>query len=347
MLSRIPKLVDKNFIVGFIIPVLLGTVGILALLRDLDPFRSIYTSMIEAKDFPKLTIVVLLLWAAAILLMVMNNLLYRLLEGYFGPFNRRLWQDRLCEQHETRRKNLRATYDIITKPDAPPELKRSYYKDLWRFRDSWPPQRHLVMPTRFGNVIRAFENYSDVNYGVDSIPTWLRLQGVMSQNLRMMVDDAHAQVDFFVNVWFLAALFTTVAVVRCVGTAYSAMPALNRLLATSWGFALAAIIGLLVCRFAYAGAVERARAWGGLVKSAFDLYLPALAKKMAYELPATASQRRQFWGAVTSSFLYQEPMTPENWPAVISADVLLHKMMTDTDDEGGDDHGEGDGGNDE
>jgi hypothetical protein len=85
------------------------------------------------------------------------------------------------------------------------------------------------------------------------------------------------------------------------------------MLATSWGFATAGVIGLVVCRLAYEGALERARAWGELVKSAFDLYLPDLANKIGYELPRTACERRRFWDAVNSSFLYQEPMTPEMW----------------------------------
>jgi hypothetical protein len=317
MLSSVPKLVDKNFVVGFIIPVLLGAVGILALLRDLEPFRSVYDSMAKADDFPKLTIVILLLWTAAIVLMIMNNALYRMLEGYVGPFNRRAWRDRLAEQYAADRQRLKTTYEIITNPRVwvSPELKRDYYRDARQFCDSWPSRHHLVLPTRFGNVIRAFETYAEVNYGVDSIPAWLRLQGVMSKDARGLVDDARAQVDFFVNVWFFAVLFTVIAAGRCIGKVYAASPDPGRMFGTSWGFAVAALGGLLVCRLAYAGAMECARAWGDLVKSAFDLYLPALAGKLGYELPAAASQRRRFWGKLTSSFLYQEPMKPEEWPA--------------------------------
>jgi hypothetical protein len=256
-------------------------------------------------------------------LLIMNHLLYRFLEGYLGPFNRGAWRDRLREQYAADRARLKATYDIISNAQVSvsAELKRGYYSDVRRFCESWPSHRHLVLPTRFGNVIRAFETYANVNYGVDSIPTWLRLQGVMPKDVRMMVDDARTQVDFFVNVWFLAVLFTLIALVRCIGKVYSALPEPNQMLVTCWGFGLAAAIGLLVSRFAYWGAIDRARAWGELVKSAFDLYLPDLAIKMGYELPATASQRRNFWAAVSSSFLYQKPMVPEEWRIAKSTEV--------------------------
>ncbi len=77
MLSSLPKLADKNFLIGFIMPVLLGATGLLALLRDLPPFDGIYRSLLSTDDFTKLTIVVLTLWAVAILLLLLNLLLYR------------------------------------------------------------------------------------------------------------------------------------------------------------------------------------------------------------------------------------------------------------------------------
>jgi hypothetical protein len=63
---------------------------------------------------------------------------------------------------------------------------------------------------------------------------------------------------------------------------------------------------------AYEAAAERTRAWGDLVRSAFDLFLPELAKKMGYTLPSEREQRRWFWQDATSSFLYNMPM-PATW----------------------------------
>jgi hypothetical protein len=318
MLSSLPKLADKNFVIGFIMPLLLGVVGVVALLHDLQPFRGIYASIQSADDFAKLTILALLLWTAAILLMILNHLLYRLLEGYFGPFNRERRRMRMRKTFRCERKRLVATQAIVSDPmvwvsDA---LKDGYYRDLRVFCATWPTHEEAVLPTRFGNVIRAFETYPEMNYGVESISTWMRLQGVMSKDARVMVDDARAQVDFFVNLWVFALVFSGIAVGRCAYAAWrwANWPDLHLVLPMSWGYGAAAIGGIVVCRLAYEGAVGCAVAWGDLVKTSFDLYLPALAKQLGYKLPPTDAERRDFWDDVASSFLYQTPLKPEAWP---------------------------------
>lgn len=128
-----------------------------------------------------------------------------------------------------------------------------------------------------------------------------------------MIDDARAEVDFFVNICLFAVLFVLFALFRVIEKAYLVWPDPYRMWTGAWGFALATGIGVLACWLAYEGAIDRARAWGETVKSAFDLYLPALARKLGYELPTTGGERRRFWSAVNSSFVYQKPMNPEDW----------------------------------
>jgi hypothetical protein len=55
-----------------------------------------------------------------------------------------------------------------------------------------------------------------------------------------------------------------------------------------------------------------------LVKSAFDLYLPSLARTLGYKLPRTQKKRRKFWNAVSSMTLYFEPMDPTRYPSADS-----------------------------
>src|ERR1700722_13631168 len=95
MLASVTKIVDKSFVVGFVIPVLLGAVGIFAMLRDLASIKPFYGDLIHTTSFSNLTIIALLLWTAAILLLILNYRLYRILEGYTGPFN---WLKRWKEQ---------------------------------------------------------------------------------------------------------------------------------------------------------------------------------------------------------------------------------------------------------
>jgi hypothetical protein len=88
MLTSITKIVDKSFVVGFVVPVLLAAVGILAI--------------VQTKNFANLTIIALLLWAAAILLLILNHHLYRVLEGYSGPFSWiNKWKEQAWAQYES------------------------------------------------------------------------------------------------------------------------------------------------------------------------------------------------------------------------------------------------------
>jgi ABC-type Fe3+ transport system permease subunit len=95
MLTSVTKIVDKSFVVGFVVPVLLAAVGILATLRDLDSIKPFYGEIVQTSSFSNLTIIALLLWAVAILLLILNHHLYRVLEGYSGPFS---WVNKWKEQ---------------------------------------------------------------------------------------------------------------------------------------------------------------------------------------------------------------------------------------------------------
>ena len=70
----------------------------------------------------------------------------------------------------------------------------------------------------------------------------------------------------------------------------------------------------------YYCAVQLIPTWGGLVKSAFDLYLPELAEKLGYRLPGTVEERGQFWEDVNAMFLYVTPI-PDRWERLQSSTV--------------------------
>ncbi|AIP31934.1 hypothetical protein DR64_112 [Paraburkholderia xenovorans LB400] len=73
------------------------------------------------------------------------------------------------------------------------------------------------------------------------------------------------------------------------------------------------LVAFALVRLAYELAVSSAAQWGDVVKSAFDLYLPALAHQLGYELPDTLDQRFKFWEAVAKQFQFFQPLRPEDW----------------------------------
>jgi hypothetical protein len=72
------KLADKNFVVGFVLPVLIVSVAAAGLFRDTEAIGSVYAAILKEKSFTSLTIIVLGIWSAT-LLMVWNHAIYQIL----------------------------------------------------------------------------------------------------------------------------------------------------------------------------------------------------------------------------------------------------------------------------
>jgi hypothetical protein len=205
------KLADKNFVIGFLLPILIVSVASAGLFHDTESIGFIYTAILKEKSFTSLTVVVLAIWSAATLLMVWNHAIYQVLEGYIGPFKRESWREKMRKQFMRDRDLLRKM--ACDEPD--------YVRRIIRFKTIYPNDPEYILPTRFGNLIRAFETYSLNVYGVDAIPAWHRLSAVIPNDFAGKVDDARAEVNFWINVWVLAILFTALAAGRYAWDVYT------------------------------------------------------------------------------------------------------------------------------
>jgi hypothetical protein len=181
----------------------------------------------------------------------------------------------------------------------------------------YPTDEAHVLPTAFGNVLRAFEVYPREVYGADAIPVWLRLAAVVPKDHAAQVNGARAQVDCFVNIAFLAFGLVLAALVgAAVHTIGAAMDDGAAAAAGDPPWvrqAVAAAVAFAVSLLSYRWAVARAAAWGEAVKAAFDCYLPALIGQLGYAVPPTEAERRAFWEQFNDRMLYRYPM-PREWP---------------------------------
>lgn len=315
MFSSLPKLADKNFIIGFLLPALLAILAVLFLFNDTAPQGSLFEVALKEATVTA-TLLAVSGWGVATVLLLCNYWLYRILEGYVGPLNREKWRKAKQAEVARTKAELSSRYDpkIDLTISAHAGEQATYHRELRAFLKRYPNKENLVLPTRFGNVIRAFETYPYHVYGIDSIPGWLRLQAVIPKEFQALLNDAHAQVDFFVNTLFLSVVVALLATIRCTVDVIANWNSVDNLALI---FPVTAIVAIAVAGLAYSAAVGLAGAWGDLVKSAFDLYLPSLAKQLGYQLPDTESERRAFWEAVTSMFLYWTPLEPAKWSKAV------------------------------
>ena len=179
------------------------------------------------------------------------------------------------------------------------EGDKRYQKSMIKFTNGFPYHESLLLATSFGNIIRAFESYSVVMYGFDSIVGWPRLQAVVPEEHKELTHDAKAYVDFWINMCFVSVLSVSIYLL-------SAFLSGNIVL---WWVCLSAIALIYVF---YGRATSAARIWGEQVKSTFDVFLPRLAEEMGIELPADREKHNQIWLEVSQALLYVRPdLLPE------------------------------------
>ena len=164
--------------------------------------------------------------------------------------------------------------------------------------ERFPDQEQWVLPTRFGNAIRAFEVYPRVMYGLDDIPGWDRLIAVIPKDYLNLVDSAKAQVDFWINFCFLGVICMIEYIVSLLYTGTLQLQVFPLMFP---------FMTLLLSVWAYLMAIESVGDWGELVKSAYDLFLPELRKKLNFSQPSEINEENFLWTKFSQAIIYRNP----------------------------------------
>lgn len=305
MFGELPKLFDRDFAIAYFLPSA-GFVAITYFFAAHFNLTSVLFDFSKESFLKDITSFGLLALLGAIILLVANRSLVRLMEGYWA-FN--------LKQHfnwiEVRRykellaKEKRSDEEKMNYSDSNPyprELQAERNQIKSKKAERFPDGEHLILPTSFGNTFRAFEVYSRVMYGIDAIPGWYRLLAVIPADYKNLINAARAQVDFWVNVWFLSLIIIIeyliiVVLVRPINfqTVFSAETLI-------W-LPIAAIVSSYI---AFRLATNAARTWGNWVKAAFDVYLPELRKKLEISLPKNNEQEREIWKNFSKAVIYRD-----------------------------------------
>ena len=312
MISTLSNLADRNFVLGFLLPVIIASLLACAVFADVPEVEAIWMQITNADSLEKLVVVVIGLWTAAVLLFVLNRFIQRLMQGYWGPFK---WiglflrrQQEAYDKAACHRDNLERKFRAGDRAAF-----GAYQSAKMDFCSRFPAKRSRVQPTKFGNVMRAAESYSREVYGVDAIGGWPRLAGVIPEAFQTKIDNAHAEIDFFLN---NCVLFFLLGIACLCAIAWNAAPSslnLDPIDTPTWFFLGVGLAAPVVAFWCYRLALLLAPNWGDLLRSASDLYLPDLVKQMGYELPATKEERAAFFEALNKTFYTNEPIDPRFW----------------------------------
>ena len=341
MFGKLASLFDRNFAVGYFLPIALfmaAHVGLATVMGYLPKLLELS----KAQDFNVLvgtTVFGLFAWLGGVVMVALNRSILRLKEGY-GRVN----PVRLMKFLQMRTyRNLNASLAQLNREKADcdqqgkqlaPSKRAARNRASSQLATNFPDDERWLLPTAFGNAIRGFEVYPRVMYGLDAIPGWTRLVLVLPSSARDLVDAEKAQLDFWVNVWLLSLLFALESGVVLYKWQHKRVDAAIPLVA------------LLISLIASLRARGAATQWGEVVKSCFDVYLPTLYKKMGLASPAAPNTNFDLWVQFSRAAMYRRraQMPPRNWNAEQQTERTEDGSQEDPeeqDDEGNEDEAEG------
>ncbi|MFW8627991.1 hypothetical protein [Deinococcus sp. ME38] len=253
------------------------------------------------------------------LLYNLNNRIVNLLEGYplMTSFLGGVLLARHAREVSTIDRKLLAAHAVLSDSgiNANETLLlqiRARYRELISSRNRFPYKTEYLLPTRLGNIIRAFETYPEMQYGMGGVTLWPALTGVLDDMTRGQIEESRTAFDFTVNSTVICAIG---ALYGAGLSLYLVVNSLNDAVEMTLS---ATFVFLLLTVLAYRATIPAAAAWGEYVKRAFDTFREPLLKKYGINsLPKDIYEERRLWSLVTQQILagdvyFYEDHTPNS-----------------------------------
>ncbi len=303
--SDFSSLFSRQFLIGFLAAPLAG----LFLLSQLVSDNWLPSAYRAASASTQVIIIGAVALFVALLLSGLQYPLTRLLEGY--PLERGQRAPVLRRVYVWRLRHWQEVFDRLTAAlDGPAGPERT--RAAVRLNRCFPAKRESLLPTEFGNVLRAFETHPRRRYGLDGIAIWPRVAMLLSESERADVNEASTDVQFFVNLLVVTVLVGGVLAADAASHATSVSEAVLRALLVTGGTLAAGAM----CWRASIGAGRR---WGSSVRAAFDLHRLELYERLGTKTPRTVAEDQVIGRAINRLFLFAEPI-PDNCRAAPTND---------------------------
>jgi hypothetical protein len=167
----------------------------------------------------------------------------------------------------------------------------------WLLDRRYPSTEGQVLPTRFGNAVRAFEHHALVRWGLSTVAVWPRIELLLSQQESAALTEVKSDTDFLVNASLLSYGVSLTLIAS--GIAHGSTP---------WYTWTLYLIPFLVGYSLYRIAVGAAIRWGSEVRSCVDLNRLELYERMGLRLPSTRKQEAEIANAINQCLLYGVPI---------------------------------------
>lgn len=307
----------SNFLVSSMVPSLAFVVTSLLVF---DPGLKILSSFQQMDDIPRLIVLGLLVSMMTVILgftlTALNTFILKMFEGYVIPApiqflydkSRRIHRERAQSQRRHRdilEEKLRALKKIVKSNPAREqefeELKALHYKAAANYGLVYPDDPNDIMPSRFGNTLKAAESYPGERYGFDGVQFWPRLVHVIPTEYKLSIDGTRNELSFLVNMSVLSILFS----LSCVAAIFFSMGAVNGVgtnpgvfidfLWVVFRFLALAALGFISCIFFYNASIFSVGSFSLMIRSSFDLFRLDLLKKLGLKRPKDSIEEFDMW----------------------------------------------------
>lgn len=292
------KILGRDFIIGHLLPALLFLIGSSFCFSSAGVPQA-WLKLNLDEPLKEGAFLLLVGFGFGVLLQGVNREMFRILEGY--------WPNRLRTPLSNYQRSeflkLKATVDQLLhnrateereNPGKPFSQREKLMESSHRLALQFPSRVDLVLPTTFGNTVRAFEDYPRVMYGFEPIGGWSRLQSIMPKSALDLLGQSRARVDLWLNLFFLSAAFTLEGFILAMRSTKAVLLV----------FALG---GAVSCALAYWRARRSAERNGEQVKAAYDIYLGDLAEKLGFRLSEDPEKNFRFWRTFSRAIVHRQP----------------------------------------
>jgi hypothetical protein len=309
LFGEAPKILDRNFVIGYFLPAFAFVVASLAAVHQVVHLTDILVAPLDSAKLGAVRLILPLLFAVTLL--ALNRRVFQLFEGY-GTFNPVGFFGLAIIRHELLASELRRITDLAEHAEGEVLSKleiraRELMGDLV---ERFPPEGIPLLPTSLGNAMSAFEEYAREMYGFDAVEGWPRLLTVIPEDFRNLIDSSKAETDFWINLWLTSILvaidYISSKLIVCVGIFRKSLwlqsvPPLqpNGVVILVSAF----LLSWAAAHWATLAAIE----WGAMIKTSFDVYLPKLYSKLGFAPANTESHLRDTWTAFAQAVVYRLP----------------------------------------
>jgi hypothetical protein len=238
-------------------------------------------------------------------LTALNTFILKLFEGYvfFHHFDfMRNIQEKRAHKLITERDAIRNDIEYLIKKKRRSieeefhleTLKSRYDAVVSKYDHMYPPLSAGIMPTKFGNILKASEAYSGTRYGIDAVEFWPRLLHVIPPSYRQSIDEVRNELSFLVNMSALSIVFYLLCVTAILTNA-SGFPDWEGVLETSVRYIVAAGLALVSNWFFNRAAIFSVTDFGMMIRSAYDLFRFDLLEQFRLKQPKNSAEEFQIW----------------------------------------------------